>query len=95
MSRSRRKTPIFGNASHSEAKDKKIANRMFRKRTRNKIAMEQFEQLPLKLDDVLNVWAMAKDGKGYWRDGKTRDGGRFMRKQKLFETLEQRSLTLV
>ena len=37
MSRSRKKTPIFGWAGHSEKKDKRIANRMFRKKEKLKM----------------------------------------------------------
>jgi len=80
MSRSRRKTPIFGNAGHSEKQDKRLANRMFRRMEKVKIAMEKFEELPLDMNEVMNVWSMSKDGKGYWLDALTRENGKFMRK---------------
>jgi len=80
MSRSRKKTPIFGWAGHSEKKDKRIANRMFRKKEKLKMAMGQYENLPIYMDEVMNVWSMAKDGKGYWKDALTADGGKHMRK---------------
>ena len=80
MSRSRRKTPIFGIAGHSEKEDKRLANRMFRKREKEKIAKGQFDKLPINMNEVMNVWSMSKDGKCYWIDGKDRDNGKFMRK---------------
>lgn len=80
MSRSRKKTPIFGHCGHSEKKDKRFANRMFRRRTKVKIAMEQYEKLPFYMDEVMEIWAMSKDGKSYWKDALTREGGKFMRK---------------
>jgi len=80
MSNSRRKTPIFGIGGGSEKKDKRFANRIFRRRTKTKIAMEQFENLPVYMDEAMNVWAMSKDGKYYWGKGLTWRGGILMRK---------------
>ena len=73
MSRSKRKTPIFGHTGKSEKKDKRIANRIFRKMTKSRIAKEEFDNLPFNMNEALNVWAMSKDGKSYWEEGKTKD----------------------
>ena len=73
MSRSKRKTKYFGNAGGSEKKDKRLANRMFRKLEKTKIAMQQFEKLPVYMNEVMNVWAMAKDGKSYWKNAVKKD----------------------
>jgi hypothetical protein len=80
MSRSRRKTPIFGHAGKSEKKDKQMANRIFRKKTKDEIAKGNYENLPFDINQALNVWSMSKDGKSYWKEGKTIDGGKHMRK---------------
>ena len=80
MSRSRKKTPIFGWCGKSEKKDKRFANRMFRRKEKVKIAMEQYEKLPIDMDEIMNVWAMSKDGKGYWKEALTFENGKFMRK---------------
>jgi hypothetical protein len=80
MSRSRKKTPIFGVAGSSEKQDKRIANRMFRRKEKVKIAMEQYEDVPVRVAEVMDVWSMAKDGKSYWKWALTYEGGKFMRK---------------
>lgn len=80
MSRSRRKTPIFGHAGKSEKKDKRLANRAFRRSEKTKIIAEEFEQIPIYMREVVNVWAMSKDGKSYFRDAFTWRGGKLMRK---------------
>ena len=66
MSRSFRKSSIFGNAGVSEKQDKRTANRKFRKI--NKMLLDNGEEDEL-LDDVREVsdnWCFAKDGKSYW-----------------------------
>lgn len=63
MSRSYRKTKIFGVLSGSEKKDKQKANRKFRR-----VVKEKVSHLDHKLPDrreVSNVWDFAKDGKRY------------------------------
>ena len=80
MSRSTKKTPIFGHCGKSEKKDKQLVNRMLRRLTKIKIITEKFEELPYCLDEVFNVWAMSKDGKYYWKEGETEEGGKYMRK---------------
>ena len=64
MSRSYRKTPIFGNCiCRSEKKDKRIANRAFRRIVRH--CLRTGQELPLKRE-VSNVWSWGKDGKRWW-----------------------------
>ena len=72
MSRSYRKTKIFGVSGDSEKHDKRIANRKFRKLSKNKIAAGK-EDLPTHLKDVSNVWNFSKDGKLYWDDATKKD----------------------
>lgn len=63
MSHSRRHTPICGNTlARSEKKDKRLANRCWRRIVRARIALGQVELLPLQRE-VSNVWSFAKDGK--------------------------------
>ena len=65
MSRSYRKTPIFGNAGGSEKFDKRINNRMFRRKEKLCCTTHNFDLVPLKMKEVRNRWAMKKDGKQY------------------------------
>lgn len=67
MSRSKRKTPIIAIAGVSEKKDKQLANRKFRKLAKNKISVQEYEDLPEDLKDVSNVWTFNKDGKIYMK----------------------------
>ena len=80
MSKSRKKTPIFGHCSGSEKEDKRIANRMFRRISKNKIQSEKFEQLPVNMNQILSLWEMSKDGKYCWKEGLNWEGGILMRK---------------
>ena len=71
MSRSLRKTPIFGYASaDSEAADKRIWHSRMRHRERQ--ALRSAEDIDAHLttvrDDVSSTWNMAKDGKHWWTD---------------------------
>lgn len=69
VSRSRRKTPIFGNASgQSEREDKKAWHSRFRSRERTELATarELDAHLTVLEKQVSNTWAMAKDGRSYW-----------------------------
>ena len=76
MSRSRRKTPIFGNAiARSEKEDKRISSGIFRARARVQIANED-EVVIEKPREALNPYSMSKDGKNYWLGA----GSRHMRK---------------
>ena len=71
MSRSRRKTPIFGVAKcSSEKQDKQIWHQRWRARERSALAGASAQALethmPLLKNQVSNVWAMGKDGRTYW-----------------------------
>ena len=75
MSRSYRKTPIFGHGGcSSEKKDKQEYNRNVRRTTRNKLKDFENEDLVLpNKKDLSDVWSMAKDGKSYWDLKKLKD----------------------
>jgi len=71
MSRSRRKTPIFGHTtSRSERKDKQHWHQRWRVRERTALAGASLEDLSshmtLHEKQVSDVWSMAKDGRFYW-----------------------------
>ena len=68
MSRSRRKTPIFGIAhSGSEKQDKKIWHGRWRAQERSAAANTTLENhVSILENQVSNVWSMAKDGRSYW-----------------------------
>lgn len=68
MSRSRRKTPIFGYSSApSDHAWKKKAARKFRRQVKTMLrdALDH-ELLPTKGRDVINLWDVPKDGKGWF-----------------------------
>lgn len=65
MSRSYKKTPICGNAGGSEKKDKRINNRMFRRRTNQMITVGRYDDIPYDMNEVRNLWDMNKDGKSW------------------------------
>ncbi|WPC68010.1 hypothetical protein SBP18_05715 [Rhodoferax ferrireducens] len=72
MSRSKRKTPIFGIATaRSEKEDKKIWHSRMRSQVRTDMTSVPLSQLESYIapveSDVGNVWSMAKDGKRYFR----------------------------
>ncbi len=78
MSRSRKHTPISGNAGDSEKDDKRILHGKLRTRLRAAIKRMLLEQsseeyFAPKYDEVYNVWCMSKDGKGYWIPKKQED----------------------
>lgn len=71
MSRSHRKTPIFGiTTCRSERQDKKLWHQRWRARERNALASASTEaldsRLPWSENQVSNVWSMGKDGHSYW-----------------------------
>ncbi len=70
MSRSRRKTPIFGHTTaRSEADDKRLWHKRWRSRARDQLASlgADGDPLPVHRQTVSSTWDMAKDGK-YWFD---------------------------
>ena len=67
MSRSRRRTPIFGVCATSDKDDKRIARQRWRAVTR--AAVNRGADVIPTLREVSDVWLMAKDGKiGLWRE---------------------------
>lgn len=69
MSRSRRKTPIFGNSmASSEAKDKRIWHKRWRSRQRDQLAQANKETdiLGINQNEVSSTWDMLKDGKSWY-----------------------------
>ena len=69
MSRSRRKTPIFGYASaDSEAHDKRIWHSRMRHRERQALhsADDYDAHLTVERNQISSTWEMAKDGKSYF-----------------------------
>ena len=69
MSRSRRKTLIFGRTATSEKQDKRKANRILRRKVRE----GHYDLTPR---EVSNTQAFAKDGKHYWPDCPPKHHGR-------------------
>ena len=67
MSRSYRRTPVLGHVkARSEKKDKRWAQRRWRRIVRLSLRREEWELLPT-LREVSNVWDFPKDGKQYVR----------------------------
>lgn len=68
MTRSYRHTPIFGNClCRSEKRDKRIANRAWRRIVRVRLHTGTTELLPLQRE-VSNVCDFGKDGKRWFRN---------------------------
>ncbi len=70
MSRSVRKTPIFGHTTaRSEADDKRLWHKRWRSRERDQLASvgPGDDPLPVHRHAVSSTWDMAKDGK-HWFD---------------------------
>jgi hypothetical protein len=69
MSRSHRKTPIFGHTTaHSKADDKRLWYKRWRSRQRDQLAAAapETEIVPIHRHAVSSTWAMAKDGKSWF-----------------------------
>lgn len=71
MSRSQRKTPVFGYTKCiSERSDKQSWHRRLRSQERSKLANASDEALGAHLppveDQIVNIWAMGKDGRRFW-----------------------------
>lgn len=69
LSKSIRKTPIFGHTSAtSEKKDKQILNRAMRSKNKQliKTTTDWDEFIPFEKDDIMSTWEMEKDGKSYF-----------------------------
>ena len=68
MSRSRRKTAIFGIAGSTEKQDKRLANRKFRRINKIILKITGDPEKLKAIKDVSDPWDWNKDGKGYVRD---------------------------
>lgn len=69
MSRSRRKTPIFGHTTaRSEADDKRLWHKRWRSQERDRLAVlpANIEHLATPRNAVSSTWDMAKDGKSWF-----------------------------
>jgi hypothetical protein len=72
MSRSRKKSLIQGiTTCESEKKDKRFANRAFRRRVKIKLSSDE-EILPA-IKEISNVWSFGKDGKIYYKKMSDKD----------------------
>jgi hypothetical protein len=66
VSRSKRKTPIMGMTSAvSEAQDKAIWHRAYRRTERQRLQSQPFSE-PRGFREFSDPWSMDKDGKQYW-----------------------------
>ena len=71
MGKSRKKIPIGGFCgSGSEKLDKKIGNRRLRKKVNQMIQQGNYDDVFPIMDEVINKYDMAKDGKGWFGDMK-------------------------
>ena len=73
MSRSRKRKPFFApgkwKGGQSDKFDKQMTHRLFRHRENNALREEQFDQLPLRFDEVRSEWNFNSDGpKTYDKD---------------------------
>lgn len=66
MARSYRYTPIFGICAGSEKQDKRLANRLFRHKSKLRSRSGSGEFLLMR--EVSDVWAFTKDGKYYRKE---------------------------
>lgn len=84
MSRSFRKTPIFGNAGGSDKQSKRWANRAYRNAEKRMIKLTaDTEECPWGVDadytmvphrnEIHNPHSFKKDGKHYWTEASDRD----------------------
>jgi len=83
MSRSIRKTKIFGNVGSlchaSEKKDKKLFHKMYRSLEREIVrkieqgAVDSENVVFFNEEETMDVWSMDKDGKHYWEDVEEKD----------------------
>ena len=72
MSRSVRKTKIFGiTTAATEKQDKRRWNRTFRKVSKKLIRLDQ--DAPIKIQGVTDIWDGAKDGRRYYQNATKKD----------------------
>lgn len=69
MSRSRRKTPIFGiTTAPSESEDKRLWHKRLRAKSRDQLKAGPDDPIPVDHREVSDPWGMAKDGRRYWKN---------------------------
>lgn len=76
MSRSHRKTPIFGHTNaRSESDDKRLWHKRWRSRERDQLATfdPDGDPLPVHRQAVSSTWDMAKDGKAWFDPRRQRE----------------------
>lgn len=76
MSRSHRKTPIFGHTTaRSEANDKRLWHKRWRSHERDQLASldPNDDHLSVHRQTVSSTWNMAKDGKHWFAPRRQRD----------------------
>lgn len=76
MSRSRRKTKIFGHTGcPSEKEDKQLANRALRRISKIEIdSIDDFDNLIVPdINEVSSLWNFGKDGKSWWGKATEKD----------------------
>jgi hypothetical protein len=56
MSRSRKKNPHLKDGGRQKHLDKQLASRKFRRKTKGKIQLEKFDDLPLKSYELTDPW---------------------------------------
>lgn len=70
MSRSHRKTPIYGfSTAHSEKLDKRVWHKRMRACERGRLHYARCDpesHLSTEPKEVSNLWSMAKDGRQWW-----------------------------
>ncbi len=72
MSRSKRKTPIFGfTTATSEKLEKRGWNKRFRRVVKSLMLAEK--EIPIKKQAISDVWEGRKDGKHYWKGFSKKD----------------------
>jgi len=76
MSRSLRKTPIFGHTTaRSEAEDKRLWHKRWRASERDQLAKigADTDHVTVHLNAVSSTWDMAKDGKAWFGPSRQRE----------------------
>ncbi len=71
MSRSRRKTKIFGNCGGSDKLDKIRSSKKMRRLL--KVHYNNMDAVTPDKKDFSNIWEFNKDGKSYWRNATKKD----------------------
>jgi len=68
MARSRQKTPIFGVTTSSNTFWNRKVRRAFRHQEKAAILREDFDNLPVRKDEICDAWRSPQDGKHWMGD---------------------------